>query len=181
MSARYIPKVTFPEEVLDKIFKCKGLGSLYVEYDGAHDHLGLLLNTDVDRWRIQRKIFVQSLTPSFIEHIGRVAHTEGPLLVSAIKSMRDKNGVCDIHDLVQNLFARTIVPLALGFDRATTEGAFRMISSVLTPRQRFYQFRTCLSTSATLRGGSGRLCCEERRINTGSSSTATSPSSRRSS
>lgn len=28
MSSRYIPKVTFSEEVLDKIFKCKGLGTV---------------------------------------------------------------------------------------------------------------------------------------------------------
>lgn len=73
------------------------------------------------RWKVQRKLFVQSLTPNFINHVGRVAHTECPTLITAITSLRNKDGMCNIHELVKRLFARTIVPLALGFDEAATE------------------------------------------------------------
>lgn len=52
-----------------------------------------------------------------------MAHTESKLLVKTIMGLKDKqSNVCNIHTPVQHLFARTVVPLALGFDKETTEG-----------------------------------------------------------
>jgi cytochrome P450 len=127
MSSRYIPNLTFNDDVLE-LFRCKGLGRQFsffaVEFRLPRDLIkpGLLLNKDVERWKVQRKVFVQSLAPHFIEHVGRLTQQEGRRLVEAIRAGRNREGACNIHSPVQNLFARTIVPLALGFDEATTEG-----------------------------------------------------------